>query len=273
MRRRWSPTSAHPQPVLITGATGTLGRALARGCEHRGIPYVLTCRNELAIDSAGSIERALDQLQPWAVINAAGWVRVDDAEADEAACHAANAEGPMLLAAACAGRGVALATFSSDLVFDGTKAGAYLEHDAPSPLSAYGRSKAAAEVAVLAAGGAPLVVRTAAFFSPFDPHNFAQAVVRSLTARQPFRAAEDLLISPTYTPDLVNATLDLLIDGEAGVWHLANRGAVSWAEFARRIGRACDLDERLVVATLPVAVWAGRRRGRARWRWPVGGGR
>ncbi|HTK36747.1 MAG TPA: family 1 glycosylhydrolase [Caulobacteraceae bacterium] len=260
VRRRWSPSSAHPQPVLITGATGTLGRALARGCEHRGIPYVLTCRNELAIDSAASIDQALDQFRPWAVINAAGWVRVDEAEADEPACHAANAEGAALLARACADRGLRFATFSSDLVFDGSKPGAYLEDDAPSPLSAYGRSKAAGEAAVLAAGGAPLVVRTAAFFSPFDPHNFAQAVVRSLTARQPFHAANDVVVSPTYTPDLVNAVLDLLVDGEAGVWHLSSGGALSWADFARRIGRASGLDEGLVVP-LPVSVlgWAAPR--------------
>jgi dTDP-4-dehydrorhamnose reductase len=181
------------------------------------------------------------------VINAAGWVRVDDAEADEAGCFAVNAEGAALLARACAAQGLRFVGFSSDLVFDGRKRRAYVEDDAPAPLNAYGRSKARAEAAVLEAGGAALMIRTAAFFSPFDPHNFAQAVVRSLTARQPFRAAADLVVSPTYTPDLVNATLDLLIDGETGLWHLANEGALTWAEFAVRIGRACGLDERLVV--------------------------
>jgi dTDP-4-dehydrorhamnose reductase len=260
VRRRWSPAAAHMQPVLITGATGTLGRALARGCEHRGVPYVLTCRNELEIGSAASIARALDRIQPWALINAAGWVRVDEAEASEADCYAANAGGAALLAQACAARDLRFVTFSSDLVFDGLKGGAYVETDEASPLSVYGRSKALAETAVLAAGGEPLTVRTAAFFSPFDPHNFAQAVVRSLTARQPFHAADDLVVSPTYTPDMVNAVLDLLVDGETGLWHLASGGAVTWAEFAIRIGRACGLDERLVVP-LPSAVlgWAAPR--------------
>jgi dTDP-4-dehydrorhamnose reductase len=260
VRRRWSPASAHPRPLMITGATGTLGRALARACEHRGLAYVLTCRNELAVDSAASIEQALDRIAPWAVINAAGWVRVDEAEADEAACHAANAEGPALLARACVARDLGFTTFSSDLVFDGEKTGVYLEDDPPAALNAYGRSKAAAEAAVLAVGGQALVVRTAAFFSPFDPHNFAQAVVRSLTARQPFQAAQDLVVSPTYTPDLVNAVLDLMIDRETGLWHLANAGAVSWAEFGARIGRACGLDERLVVPRPASALgWAAPR--------------
>ncbi len=84
--------------------------------------------------------------------------------------------------------------------------------------------------------------------------------MRSLTAGQPFHAASDLVVSPTYTPDLVNGVLDLLVDGETGVWHLANEGALSWAEFAVRIGRACGLDERLVVP-LPAAVlgWPAAR--------------
>ena len=263
VRRRWSPASAHPRPILITGATGTLGRALARACEHRGLAYVLTCRSELAIDQAEAVARAFEQWNPWAVLNGAGWVRVDEAEAHEAECRLANAAGPALLARACAEHGAAFVTFSSDLVFDGAKPGPYVEDDAPAPLGAYGRSKAEAEAVVLAAGGAPLVIRTAAFFSPFDRHNFAQALVRSLVAREPFAAAEDVVVSPTYTPDLVNATLDLLMDGEAGVWHLANRGAVSWAQFAVRIARAVGLDERLVIPRPASAFgWAAPRPGR-----------
>ena len=260
VKRRWSPAGAHPRPLLITGATGTLGRALARGCEHRGVPYVLTCRHELAIDRPDSVARMIEAMRPWAVINAAGWVRVDAAEADQAGCFAANVGGPALLARACADAGIAMVTYSSDLVFDGTKGEPYVESDAPSPLGAYGRSKAVAEAAVLSAGGRALAIRTAAFFSPYDPHNFAQALVRSLAAGEPFEAAADLVVSPTYTPDLVDATLDLLIDGETGIWHLANPGAVTWAEFAGKLARAVGLDERLVVP-VPAARfgWAAPR--------------
>ncbi|OYX36774.1 MAG: dTDP-4-dehydrorhamnose reductase [Caulobacterales bacterium 32-69-10] len=260
VKRRWSPAAAHPRPLLITGATGTLGRALARGCEHRGVPYILTCRQELAIDDAEAARRLIEAVQPWAVINAAGWVRVDEAEADEAGCMLANAQGPALLAQACAEAGVAFATYSSDLVFDGTKGAPYVEADAPCPLSAYGRSKAEAEAAVLAAHDKALVIRTAAFFSPFDPHNFAQGLVRSLTAGEPFQAAGDLVVSPTYTPDLVQASLDLLIDGEAGIWHLANPGQATWSDFAHALARACGLDGRLI-RTTPSAQfgWAAPR--------------
>jgi dTDP-4-dehydrorhamnose reductase len=60
-------------------------------------------------------------------------------------------------------------------------------------------------------------------------------------------AADDLTISPTYAPELVHVCLDLLVDGESGIWHLANEGAVTWAELARQVARLGGFDEALVV--------------------------
>jgi dTDP-4-dehydrorhamnose reductase len=236
--------------VLITGASGTLGKALARACEWRGLDHVLTDRSILDLSDAASIARALDERDPWCVVNAAGFVRVDDAEADPDGCRAANCDGAVDLAQACAARGIQFVGFSSDLVFDGRLGRAYVESDPVTPLNTYGRSKADCERRVLEAGGKALMIRTAAFFSPYDPHNFAAHVVRSLAAGGEVRAAEDQVISPTYVPDLVDAVLDLAIDGETGLWHLANEGEVSWAGFALMLARALGLDENLIV---PVA--------------------
>ena len=91
-----------------------------------------------------------------------------------------------------------------------------------------------------------LVIRTAAFFSPHDVHNFAVHAVEALRAGRPFTAAQDNLVSPTYVPDLVDVTLDLLLDGESGIRHLATHGRLSWAEFARRIATGAGLDPALV---------------------------
>ena len=245
-RREWAPAPAGGAPLLIVGATGTLGKALARACEWRGMGYKLTARSELDLCSEASAAAALDRLQPWAVINAAGWVRVDEAERDAAACLAANADGAGCLARACAERGLPIVGFSSDLVFDGRLSRPYVESDRPAPLNAYGRSKAESERAVLAVDGPALMIRTAAFFSPYDPYNFAAHVRRSLSAGRPFEAAADLFVSPTYVPDLVEASLDLLLDGETGIRHLANVGQVSWAEFARKLALALGLDPELV---------------------------
>lgn len=245
-RPAWRTTPAPARPLLIAGATGTLGKALARACEWRGVDYRLTGRGELSLADESSIARTLDETQPWAVINAAGWVRVDDAEADPAGCMAANARGASRLARACAERGVQSVGFSSDLVFDGCLDRPYVESDAPCPLNVYGASKAKAEAEIAALDCPALVIRTAAFFSPYDPYNFAAQAVRTLAAGQVFQAAEDLTVSPTYVPDLVGAVLDLLMDGETGLWHLANEGALSWAAFARQVAAALDLDATLV---------------------------
>jgi len=247
-------------PLLILGATGTLGQAFAGACQLRDIPYVITSRAALSLDDPCSIERALDTHRPWAVINATGWVRVDDAEQDAAGCFAANHESALRLARACGERNIPLTSFSSDLVFGGAADRPYVEGDALAPLGVYGRSKADADTALLDAGGALLVIRTASFFSPFDHHNFAHQVVTSLRAGRTLRAADDVVTSPTYVPDLVRVTLDLMIDGETGLWHLANAGAVSWAGFARRIATACGLDPKLIRATPQAAMgWVARR--------------
>lgn len=236
------------RPLVINGATGTLGRAFARLCEVRGISYQLLTRAEMDIADPQSVERALAEFEPWAVVNTAGYVRVDDAEREAEKCLRENAEGAATLAAACARRGAALLTFSSDLVFDGTKGSPYVESDEVSPLNVYGRSKAEAERRVLAEMPAALVVRTSAFFGPWDEHNFVTLVLRTLAEGRSFVAADDALVSPTYVPDLVGASLDLLIDGERGLWHLSNAGAITWAELARLAARRAGLDPQLVEA-------------------------
>ena len=246
-RRAWTPNAGAGRPLLITGATGTLGKALGRACEWRGISYRLTSRRDLSLDDDDSIRRMLETTGAWGLINAAGWVRVDDAESHADGCLAANAAGAARLARHCADRGLPFVGFSSDLVFDGLSDRPYVESDTPAPLNVYGQSKARAEREVLAAGGRALMIRTAAFFSPYDPHNFATHVLRTLSDGRELRAAEDLVVSPTYVPDLVKATLDLLIDGETGVRHLVNTGALSWAEFARRLAAALDLEPDLVM--------------------------
>ncbi|HEX7177357.1 MAG TPA: family 1 glycosylhydrolase [Pyrinomonadaceae bacterium] len=234
--------------LLITGATGTLGRAFARACDARAIPYRLSTRAEMDIADPSSVAAALDEFEPWAVVNAAGYVRVDDAELEPELCRRENSDGPRVLARACAERGAALVTFSSDLVFDGSTRRPYVESDRPAPLGVYGRSKAAAEASVLAALPSALVVRASAFFGPWDEYNFVTAALRALAAGERFAAASDAIVSPTYVPDLVSTTLDLLIDGERGIWHLSNRGALSWAELALRAARLAGLDETLIDA-------------------------
>ncbi|MDB5796987.1 MAG: family oxidoreductase [Paucimonas sp.] len=241
------PVLRAPRQLAITGRTGTLGRAFATICAQRGLDHVLLGRAEMDIADQESVEAALKLHRPWAVVNAAGFVRVHEAEANADRCYRENAGGAEILARACARLGIPLVTFSSDLVFNGQLGRAYLESDAVSPICVYGNSKVEAERRVTQAWEQALVVRTSAFFGPWDSYNFVHAVLRDLAAGRRVHASDSLHVSPTYVPDLVHATLDLLIDRASGIWHLANRGLLSWHELAERAAVAADLDRSLVV--------------------------
>ncbi|MDZ8239853.1 MAG: family 1 glycosylhydrolase [Nostoc sp. ChiQUE01a] len=267
----FSSSSASLRPLAIVGATGTLGKAFGRLCEVRGISYCLLRRQDMDIANPASVNKVLAELQPWAVVNAAGYVRVDDAEREPDICLKENTEGPAILAAACAQHNVGLLTFSSDLVFDGAESNPYVETDTVAPLNVYGCSKVLAEKLVLQAHPASLVIRTSAFFGPWDDYNFVTIALRQLAAGNPFVAAEDAIISPTYVPDLVHASLDLLIDGEKGLWHLANKSAVAWADLARLAAKKAGVSvkslislptqELGLVATRPAYSVLGSERG------------
>ena len=115
-----------------------------------------------------------------------------------------------------------------------------------------------------------LVIRTAAFFGPWDRYNFAWAALSALAEGRRFAACPNSVVSPTFVPDLGHATLDLLVDGETGLWHLANRGSVSWHDFAMWLADAAGLDTSLIDA-VPAA--GERRASRAEaTRTPAGRG-
>ena len=236
-----------PRPLLITGGGGALARALAEVCVVRGLPHHLIPRRALDVAEPACVAAALERCRPWAVINAAGFARVDRAEARPDRCRRENLRGAEVLARACAAAGIPLLAFSSHLVFDGSKAGPYLEEDAAAALSVYGATKAEAERVLLAASADVLLVRSGAFFGPWDDRNFVTRAIRTIASGRLFAAAVDVTVSPTYLPDLADAALDLLVDQERGIWHLASTGAVTWAELAREAVRAMHLDPERVL--------------------------
>jgi dTDP-4-dehydrorhamnose reductase len=215
---------------------------LVRACQVRGLAYVALSRREMPIDDLQSVTASVQRWQPWAIVNAAGYVRVDDAERDATACRRANTLGPAVLAAVCRKQHIRLVTFSSDLVFDGATERPYVESDSPRPLNIYGHTKAEAERRVLALAPETLVIRTSAFFGPWDRANFVTHTLDTLSSGGIVRAASDTIVSPTYVPDLVDRTLDLLIDDATGVWHITNAGALTWIALAQMAARLAGLD-------------------------------
>ena len=234
------------RPILIVGSRGTLGAAFTRECGERGLACTALPRTALDVTNPNAIDDVLGSIKPWAVINASGYVKVDDAEWDTENCFRINRDGAIALGARCAALGIHYTTFSSDLVFDGRRHHPYVESDETNPLNVYGASKVAAENLLLSLGAPSLIVRTGAFFGPWDVYNFVTTTLRALEAGNPVHAADDQVVSPTYVPDLVDAVLDLVIDGEKGIWHLANGGAISWSQLARRAAEAGGLDSSIV---------------------------
>ena len=213
------------RPILVTGATGTLGQAFGRICAHRGLKHVLTTRTELDITNEASIAAALERYRPWAIINTAGFVRTWEADEKFEECLAINATGPELLGQACKAAGIPLVTFSSDLVFDGTLGRAYVESDEVCPTGVYGRSKATAEKLVKEAFPEALVVRTSAFFGPWDTYNFVHMTLRALKEGRRVEAS-DAAVFPAPRRNFLRAWIGtpghvgraLVRDGELAGW-------------------------------------------------------
>jgi dTDP-4-dehydrorhamnose reductase len=105
-----------------------------------------------------------------------------------------------------------------------------------------------AERNVLAAFSSALIVRSSAFFGPWDKYNFVHRILSDITQGREVAASTTSCVSPTYVPHLVHRALDLLIDGETGIWHLANDGAVSWAELGRLAAKHAGFDPSLITA-------------------------
>ena len=239
------------RPLLITGAGGMLGEALVRACTLRGLSFVaLQGRADGNIADAQVVERLLDRHHPWAVVNAAGYVNVAAAEAEAFECFRSNVKGPALLARACAHRRLSLMAFSSAMVFNGWKTSApHGESDETRPVGVYARSKAQMEKMVLQEMPGALIIRSSALFGPWDTDNFLTHALRTLAQGRQVPAACDEYLTPAYLPDFADCVLDLLIDGETGIWHLGQgdmgpsrgREPVSRREIIRRAAEMAEM--------------------------------
>jgi dTDP-4-dehydrorhamnose reductase len=219
--------------------------AFARQCAERGLPYRSLLKREMDAADPEEVERAVDMFQPWAVLNAAGMSNPDIAQTDAAYAQRALVDAQATLAHACARRAIPLVTFSSDQVFGGEDRRSkkpYVESDPTSPLSVFGRLQAEAEQRVLASHSQALVVRTGAHFSPYGEHDPLTKGLTAFVRGEVFAAASDMIVTATYVVDLVNDVLDLLTDGETGLWHHAHPQALTWAELYQEAARIVGID-------------------------------
>jgi dTDP-4-dehydrorhamnose reductase len=241
--------------LLLTGASGMLGRDVARAGERAGYELVRPARSELDVTNADAVESALVRARPDAVVNCSAWTDVDGAETHRAEAHAVNAHGAGNLARAAAAIGAQLVHVSTDYVFAGDPPlgpnGAprpYVESDPTGPRSVYGETKLEGERQVLAASNGHVVARSSWLFG-VDGHNFVATMLRLARERDAVQVVSDQVGCPTWTGHLAPALLGLIEREVRGLVHLAGAGHISWNGFAREIFRQADVDCRVEPAT------------------------
>ncbi|MFA6042979.1 MAG: dTDP-4-dehydrorhamnose reductase [Patescibacteria group bacterium] len=231
------------QKVIVTGAKGMLGQEIVRVfSENPGYNVVAWDMENLDITDGRSVTVKLTAAEPQIVINCAAYNNVDGAEVAPEKAKLLNATAVAHLATTCAELGATLVHFSTDYVFAGTKQGGYVESDTPDPVSVYGQSKADGELEA-AKNPQHYVVRLSRLFGkPAKSENAKRSfvdVMLQLAKEQPtIEVVEAEFSSPTYAPDLAEATLHL-VQSEApfGIYHRTNAGACTWYTFAQEILR------------------------------------
>lgn len=213
--------------ALITGAGGQLGRALA-ACVPDGWHCLALRRSECDLAIKSSIRSAVARHRPDVVLNAAAYTAVDRAENEEALATAINGVAVGVLNDALREYGGRLIHVSTDFVFDGRSSAAYQPDDARRPLSAYGRSKAAGEVA---AGEDALVVRTSWVYGAGGA-NFVRTMLRLMRERDEVRVVADQIGAPTWSTGLAETLWALAMKEARGILHHRDAGVASWFDFA-----------------------------------------
>ena len=228
--------------ILITGAHGMLAADVVDALRTAGATQLtLTDRDELDILDADAVAAAVADAD--LVINCAAFTAVDAAEEQEDLALAINATGPANLAAACAAHGARLVHISTDYVFAGDAHAPYAEDAPMDPAGAYGRTKAAGEIAVRDSGADALILRTAWLYGRGGPC-FPKTIAKAGRERGALSVVDDQIGQPTWTRDVAAFMLRLLeADAPAGTYHATSAGQASWYDFARAIVAAAGLGD------------------------------
>ena len=227
----------------MTGADGQVGRALLS--QFANTAELIACnRQSLDLSNLDQIRARIREARPEIIINAGAYTAVDRAESERDLAMTINGQAPGILAEEAKQIGALLIHYSTDYVFDGSKAGPWLEDDLTNPLSVYGASKLLGEEAIRAAGGRYLIFRTSWVYAP-EGKNFLLTMLRLGRERDSLNVVDDQIGAPTTAAELARATDEIATDilnskfgpesNWAGTYHMTCSGAVSWCGFVRAI--------------------------------------
>ena len=217
--------------VLITGGRGQLAHDLGRVFADHDL--LLLGREQLDICDNDQVQEVIGVARPDVVINAAAFVRVDDADGEIAQSFAVNAGGAGLVARACADSGATLVQISTDYVYGGQQREPLTEADPPAPLNVYGASKLGGEYAVRVLCPRHYVIRSCGLYGVAGVRsrngNFVQTMLRLARAGRSIAVVNDQHCTPTGTADLAQAVRHLLkAQAPFGLYHVTNAGQTTW---------------------------------------------
>jgi dTDP-4-dehydrorhamnose reductase len=232
--------------IFLTGKNGQIGRELERTLAPLGIVTALDIE-DLDLAEPDLVRRAIRDLRPDILVNAAAYTAVDQAQSEPDIAMLINGAVPGILAEEALHLDAMLVHYSTDYVFDGEKEGAYTEQDRPRPLSTYGESKLAGERAIQDTGCAHLILRTSWVYG-VRGKNFLNTVLGLRPDQDSIPIVDDQIGAPTWCRTVAEATAQILAQCHAvtdplgsgfkassGIYHLVSGGSTSWFGFARAI--------------------------------------
>ncbi|MGH9712673.1 MAG: dTDP-4-dehydrorhamnose reductase [Candidatus Acidiferrales bacterium] len=231
--------------ILLTGKNGQIGYELSRLLPQLGEVLAVDL-DELDLLKTEDIRRAIRDIRPNLIVNAAAYTAVDQAEKERAVARALNATAPAVMAEEAKKIGAALVHYSTDYVYDGTKNTPYDERDSTNPLSIYGKTKLEGDQAIQNSGVPHLIFRTAWVYGTRGK-NFLLTILRLATEREELRVVKDQTGAPTWSREIALATTRILqelsepqnlvssISNLSGIYHLTAGGQTTWFRFAEAI--------------------------------------
>ena len=228
--------------MLVFGKSGQVSLALQRSAAQKGIPIKVIGSEDLDLATLSDTQLITDLIKTHdahAILNAAAYTAVDQAESEPEKARAINAHAPNLMAKACAKAAIPLIHVSTDFVFDGSATTPYREDAPTGPVSVYGETKLEGEQAIIQSGGSFAIIRTAWVFSA-DGNNFVKTMLRLGAEREELTIIADQFGMPTPAGAIAEAMLtianQLIASPEkSGIYHFAGDEKTNWAGFARAI--------------------------------------
>jgi dTDP-4-dehydrorhamnose reductase len=228
--------------ILLTGCQGQVGWELSRSLLPMG-ELICTTRSQADFTNLIELRYLVQHHCPDVIVNAAAYTAVDKAEQESGRAFQINAEAPLVLAEEAKKVGALFIHFSTDYVFDGTKASLYNEDDGPHPMNVYGQSKLAGEQAIQTLTGDYLILRTSWVYAARG-HNFLKTILRLASEREELAIVSDQIGAPTWARLIAETTAHVLRQSmlerqvyrfHSSIYHLTCAGSTSWYGFSNKI--------------------------------------